>query len=217
MAYLHFARVAPVEAFPFDIIPAGALDVGPGTRYPVGVSRDQLFKLYWRFKRGQYTMVYTNFSGVSTDHIHTPKIMEPGGFLEPLDEGYLPCNRWSITDGTINIFDSYGVSPDKCRIVDGLYYPAVSIVATEEESPFRDVYSSYADPGNGLIGSLTLAGIIFPLYNGIAGGIPGLTLSGFTTDWEEYWPYDPGNGEGPMCSTATGELLFGKDPFLVQL
>ena len=210
MAYVHFARLDPIPAFPFDIV--DSVDVGPGTRYPVKFSLFQLFKLYWRWKNGQYTITYNNGSDPL---VYSPRVSSDGGLTVAVSETDLVCPKWSISSGgVINIFDSYGGSPDKCRYSDGGYWPAVSIIGIEDDSPFRVIYSSYASVLNGKAADFEIMGVDIPLYYGEPGGL-GYTMS-CDTDFEKYWPYDPGDGEGAMYDEDTGELLFGRDPFSVQ-
>lgn len=210
------ATVRHLGLLPFCITPSA---IAPNTDpeevyYIAGVSPATLLRWYWRVKAWSVSASVTSSSPftpgtVTYDQTFTAnnvRLGVSGSYPAPQNEKDLVCQRATSFNETLG-----SVGPFNFQ----LFTDGVNAVVKSYEDLFYPLCNVGFDGGNGGVIS-TLSGF------GSAGGtisIDGLTVPSFlypsTTAGSviitpaEYWPYDPGDGGGPIYDSVTGAQLRG--------
>jgi hypothetical protein len=187
------ASVRHLGLFPFCALENDD-PVGANTHYPIGVNIETAMRWYWRVKtwsvNGSITKVTTStITGDLSVQAGSEKVLvcEGGLFDQINDDG---------TSVAILFFTSVVKR-------DGLYYP--ELVAEFQGAAGGPILHTLEDgagtsPVSGNF--FTFDGIAVPSFLGNGG-----TAAFLNIEAQEYWPYDPGDGLGPIYNATTGEQL----------
>jgi len=183
--------------------------------WPGSVTLSTALKWYWRVRKWRFTGTATDgSSSVSQNQIILNNASyELGEFSaeQPETEKGLICakgTRGIYNDGQDDefgfylydeIFDPRAIRYDNDAV---LVYP--SVIATILVSGIR--FSTASNPSAAANGTATIDGVAFNLTAGYESPTEGLTATIDLTP-EEYWPYDPGDGLGPVYDATTGAQL----------
>ena len=88
--------------------------------------------------------------------------------------------------------------------VEELYYPSLSLGYTNGAG---FIGTSLVEPGSVSGGTIIMDGLTLPSW--LFGQFAPITSGSITITASEYWPYDPGDGKGPIYDSVTGEQLRG--------
>ena len=88
--------------------------------------------------------------------------------------------------------------------VEELYYPSLSLGYTNGAG---FIGTSLVEPGGVSGGTIIMDGLTLPSW--LFGQFAPITSGSITITASEYWPYDPGDGKGPIYDSVTGEQLRG--------
>jgi hypothetical protein len=106
---------------------------------------------------------------------------------------------------------SYGITDFSSELsaayVDDSDNYFVTFVINDGEESYRSNYDPDYDFGTNGTWELNFSGYSFtkPLYKVLSNSAPASVVMNAV----EYWPYDPGDGKGPIYDSATGEQLRG--------
>lgn len=188
----------------------GSTVLGSSSPYPIGLDLKTLLRWYWRVKRWTFsaTLTGTGLGGIPISTSFEDTFFNGNNFSPELTtEKQLVCQRSVYYPGdtggpaTMLMFDE-GVQE-----VGELYYPSLSLGYVNGAGSIGTFLTELPDgdiPG----GTIIMDGITLPSYfqsnlyptNGPSSGSITITAS-------EYWPYDPGDGGGPIYDSATGAQL----------
>ena len=180
--------------------------------WPGAVAPAKALKWYWRVKKWRFIGEATaNSVTVSQNKIITNNAAyEFGGFSseEPQTEKALVCakgtraifNDFDLDEHGFYLYDEIA-DPRAIRYNDEIY-PSVIAFITVDGIRFSTTGNSAAAS----FGLATIDGVALNLSTGDETVPPGFSAS-ITITPEEYWPYDPNDGRGPIYDTATGAQL----------
>jgi hypothetical protein len=204
------ATVRHLGLLPFCITPSAiAPNIDPEEVYYIaGVSPATLLRWYWRVKAWSVSASVTSSSPftpgtVTYDQTFTSNNVKHGvsGFSAPADEKSLVCRRrtyFSETVGDVGVF-SFELF-DAAKSYDGLYYPYLNIAFDGGNGAAILTLSGGGSAG----GTITIDGTNVPSFIN-----PSTTAGSVIITPAEYWPYDPGDGGGPIYNSTTGAQLRG--------
>jgi len=184
--------------------------------WPGPVTLSTALKWYWRVRKWRFIGTATDgYSSVSQNQIILNNASyELGEFSaeQPETEKGLICakgTRGIYNDGQDDDFEFYlyderVISLRAIRYDNdaALVYP--SLIATINVSGVR--FSTLSNASAAANGTATIDGVAFNLTAGYDSGTEGLTATIDITP-EEYWPYDPSDGLGPIYDATTGAQL----------
>ena len=194
-----YARLSERSGFDYSSTPPQP--TGGGGIWPISLSGDQLLLLWWRVK----TLRHTNIDGTQRTMQVVPNANSEKDLVcfgdfpvvpEISGDDHLLFIDWDYTYFDTNI--------QRFWMAIGLvFYLLDEDTGTQQVGQF-----SYGEQG-GIIdaifgGNIDFLGTPFPL-----GYLPdpGTSFAAGTISVEEYWPYDPGDGLGPIYDSATGAQL----------
>ncbi|MGA1235079.1 MAG: hypothetical protein ACO3VR_14265 [Lutimaribacter sp.] len=174
---------------------------GGGSFWPISLSLNQLVLLWWRVK----TLKHTNIDGTQRTMQVVPNANDEKDLMcfgdfpvapEITGDDYLLFIDWEFTYFEANI--------QRFWVAIGLVF-----YFFDEDTNTEQVGQYSYGPQGGIPdaifgGNIDFLGTPFPL------GYPPQTNTSFaagTVSVEEYWPYDPGDGLGPIYDSATGAQL----------
>jgi hypothetical protein len=180
--------------------------------WPGPVELATALKWYWRVKKWRFIGEATDGSvTVSQNQIITNNASyELGEFSveQPTTEKGLVCDygtRAIYNDGQDDEFGLYLydeiADPRAIRYNDETYPSVIAFIWVD-----GILFSTASIPNAAAFGLATIDGTAFNLTTGDETVTPGFSAS-ITITPEEYWPYDPGDGLGPIYDSATGAQL----------
>lgn len=209
------ATVRHLGLLPSCITPAL---VQPGTAieevyYVLGVDLPTLLKWYWRVKTWSVSASVTSSNPftpgtVTYEQTFTANNVRIGQFAQqygdPQTEKDLVCQRVTRFNellgytGVFN-FDLFtdGVNTS-VQSYDQLYYPLLGIGFDGGNGGVVTTLNGFGLSG----GTITIDGLSVPSFFS-----PDTTDGFITVTASEYWPYDPGDGGGPIYDSITGQQL----------
>ena len=195
------------------------LEQGAGTLWPVAFTRDQALNLFWKVKSIRVTSPQEIVSEVgkvdATPQSETEKnlVCFANGEMQTYVRAYTEIPDSGIVQGSLSISWNFMFFDESIE----QYWMPVNVDFTDDTlSPNGFGYSSYVEnPGSGAEfgGNIEFFGSQLPMgfANANNCGInEDEACSQFVTgtiDVEEYWPYDPNDGGGPIYNSATGAQL----------
>ena len=208
MAYLSTYR-----PFPFCIADANPENVGPGSIYPIALTFEEMFYIYYRVKKWKIDFSYKvygddqtvsgTFFAVPGTYIVTP---EGDGDATVESEAHLACPHvvsGALVDELGNTLGDFTMVPE--RKIGNDYYPYIFAYILPATS--ANTYSEAE------VGALTILGREVSMYSDY------LSEMSATMTPIAFWPYDPGDtadypgkdGSGLVYGSATGAQL--RNPF----
>ena len=202
--------------FSFSEEPEIIATFGNRTPYPVGLDVKTLLRWYWLVKRWTVSATVSGlkFGGdPATDSIETTFFN--GNTLSPelTVESQLVCRRSVFfsneTESSLFFIELFS-DVQKQENLDfpdlSLYFPFLSFSFSGLGGGIGTAFVEGGDYFSG--GSIVMDGITSPSYLFNASGST-VSDGAITITPSEYWPYDPGDGGGPIYDSATGEQLRG--------
>lgn len=192
----------------------GSGTLGTSSPYPIGLNVQTLLRWYWLVKRwtvsatltgtgSRDTPISTSFEDTffngnnNSPELTTEKQLVCGRSAQypkndPAFLGFFPASMLMFNEGV--------------QEVDELYYPSLSLGYVNGAGSIQTSLTEFG--GNIPGGTITMDEIELPSYfqsilypnNGPSSGSITITAS-------EYWPYDPGDGGGPIYDSGTGAQL----------
>jgi hypothetical protein len=189
-----FGCVQPIENWPIEFHPS----------YFVEGGIDMVMALYWRVRAFE-VIVNVTHSGSPYSDTFTIRVGDEDGSTSGFStETDLICEQkewyfrlgYGITDFSIGLDSVYVDNSDN-------YFASFGV--NDGFDSFRSGYRSDRDFGTNGNWILNFSGYSFtkPLYKIEASSGPASVVMNAV----EYWPYDPGDGEGPIYDSATGAQL----------
>ena len=182
--------------------------------YPAAVELATAIKWYWRVKKWRFIgTATTGSSTVSQDEIITNNASyELGEFSveQPTTEKGLVCGYGTLAiynDGQDDEFGFYlynEISDPRGIRYNEQFYPSVIAFISVDGTRF----GTASIPTAAAFGTATINDIEFNLTTGDESVVPGYSAT-ITITPEEYWPYDPNDGGGPIYDSTTGAQLRG--------
>ena len=187
----------------------------PFSLYPVSAGNDSdvSLKWYWRVKTWRFVGTATiGSASVSQNTLMSNNAAyEDGVYIvpQPENEKGLVCaqgtraihNRFADDEFGFYLYDA--IADPRGIFFSGNFYPSVIAYITCGGVLFSSASDTTPPPAT--FGTATIDGLSFSLTTG--GTLtPGYSAS-ITITAEEYWPYDPGDGGGPIYDSATGAQL----------
>jgi hypothetical protein len=209
------ASVRHLGLLPSCIKPVTVL---PGTEigavyYVLGVDLPTLLKWYWRIKTWSVSASVTSSSfftpgTVTYEQTFTANDRQPGvpGVQNPQNEKDLVCQRRTFFNETEDPLGPFnfelfgdGVSTT-VEFYQDLYYPLLNIGFDGGNGGVITTLSGLGSSG----GTITIDGLTVPSFL-----YPNTSTGSIIIEPAEYWPYNPGDGKGPIYDSATGAQLRG--------
>ena len=221
------ATVRHLGLFPWCTTYHTTQDIGAGTLWPIGLTKSQMLKFYWLIKKIKLT---SEDASLVTIGEHTDFFP----FNPERTEKNLVCAQTyyaQIVDGdfALNFFEIWW-SQTLYIESTSLFYPYLRLqfITSEVADPSEQTdpnieqrsrsvvadsywksYTSGTTPTEGgvidFFGEELSMGYGFSVDTG-TGSAPQRYGPGAIAA-EEYWPYDPGDGGGPIYDSSTGEQL----------
>jgi hypothetical protein len=179
---------------------------GAGSLWPISVTLEDAMKFYWRVKNFRVTTACENISVVGPAH------------QGAINEKNLVCfPPWPVETnveeqnlGTVFRNASLSITwefliydPDTQLFRLPLVVTFVNNAGdTSETETGSTSYWTEAGPDNIQKGSIDFLGYTLPMGGGVD-----FSYGAGTVEAVEYWPYDPGDGGGPIYDSATGAQL----------
>ncbi len=212
------ATVRQLGLFPWCTTYHTTQDIGAGTLWPIGLTKSQMLKFYWLLKKIKLTSEdaslvtigeHTDFFPFNPERTEKNLVCAPTGDVQIVG-GDFPFNFfeiwWSQTlyiESTslfypyfrLQFLDQELVTPTRGRsVVADSYWKSYTSGTTPTEGGVIDFFGEELSMGYGF--SVDTGTGSAPQRYG-----PGAIAA------EEYWPYDPGDGGGPIYDSSTGEQL----------
>lgn len=209
------ATVRHLGLLPWCITPVA---IQPGTAigevyYILGVELPKILEWYWKVK------TWTVAASVTSSNPFTPGTVAYGKtftannvrsaglsqqYSSPQNEKDLVCKRATrfneVDDsGSVFNFDLFTDGVDtSAKSFNGLYYPLLNIGFDGGNGGVITTLNGFGLSG----GTISIDGITVPSFF-----YPDTASGAITITPDEYWPYDPGDGGGPIYDSATGAQL----------
>jgi hypothetical protein len=212
------ATVRHLGLFPWCTTYHTTQDIGAGTLWPIGLTTSQMLKFYWLIKKIKLTSEdaslviigeHTDSFPFNSERTEKSLVCAPTGDVQIAD-GLESFNFfeivWSATlyEASSSLFYPYFrlqfvdqelVAPTRGRLVIAdSYWKSYTSGTTPTEGGVIDCFGAKLSMGYGF--SVDTGTGSAPQRYG-----PGAIAA------EEYWPYDPGDGGGPIYDTTTGKQL----------
>ena len=204
------ASVLHLGLFPWCV---PTVEVNPAySLYPGAVELATAIKWYWRVKKWRFIgTATTGISTVSQDEIITNNAsyeFNEFSVEQPATEKGLVCDYGTLAiynDGQDDEFGFYLYSeisdPRGIRYNEQIYPSVIAFISVAGTR-----FSTASIPTAAAFGTATINDIAFNLTTGDESVVPGYSAT-ITITPEEYWPYDPNDGLGPVYDSATGAQL----------
>jgi hypothetical protein len=222
------ATVRHLGLFPFCPRPvaAAAVDgiaIGAGnTQFPLGVPKNTAALWYWRVKTWRLDATVTIAPGFDSNYPDGTTVTHAESFPnnanytfgeatdQPANEKNLVCARGTtaemsgsgspaMSSAQFYLFSQLNFNDRAFFDGAGLIYPSLYILSGFESGQITTrQFDSTHQPG----GTITIAGTSVPSF--ITDGVAAASV---IVSVEEFWPYDPGDGGGPIYDSATGAQL----------
>jgi hypothetical protein len=187
----------------------GSSSLGTSSPYPIGLDVKTLLRWYWRIKRWTVSATLTG-TGIRGTPISTSEEFTffNGNYESPelTTEKQLVCRRSVFYQGGSEPGEAapFGILMfnEGVQKVDELYYPSLSLGYTNGAG---FIGTSQVEPGSTSGGTIIMDGLTLPSW--LFGQFAPITSGSITITPDEYWPYDPGDGGGPIYDSATGAQL----------
>lgn len=199
------SSVRHIGAFPFCPQPYSSTG-DDSERWPAPIDLPVAMEWYWRVKKWKIVAEYTYDDGGGTTQSGTHE----GYITVPeADERDLVCER------TAGLSYEYSGGDFEYIAVNFLTPVSAGYEVTTDGSLFRPQFdaSLYGTADRGILSTISATG----LSSGGAVTLDGIDVDSYVSIYttsasivvtpEEYWPYDPGDGDGPIYDTGTGEQL----------
>lgn len=195
--------------FSFSEVPEVIATFGVSTPYPIGLDVKTLLRWYWLVKRWTVSATVSGleFGGdPASDSIETTFFN--GNTLAPelSVESQLVCRRSTqfFAENETNAF--FIELFDDVQKQEDLYFPYLSMAFTGLAG---GIGTTFVEGGEFFAGgTIVMDGITLPSYlNNISGSM--VSDGSITITPLEYWPYNPGDGGGPIYNSTTGAQLRG--------
>ena len=189
----------------------GSGTLGTSSPYPIGLDVKTLLRWYWLVKRWTVsaTLTGTGLGGVPVSTSEEVTFFNGNNYSPELTtEKQLVCQRSVVYPGDTESPASMLMFDEGVQEVGELYYPSLSLGYVNGAGSIGTFLTQSG--GNIPGGTIIMDGITLLSYfqsnlyptNGPSSGSITITAS-------EYWPYDPGDGGGPIYNSATGAQLRG--------
>jgi len=191
-------NIQPIADWPLEFDPS----------YFIEGNLDMVMALYWRVRAFE-VIANTFVGGNSYSDTFTMRIGDEDGETSGLaTETDLVCG---FTDWYLRT--SYGITEFSSELgaayVDDSDNYFVTFVINDGEESYRSNYDPDYDFGTNGTWELNFSGysITKPLYRTLPAGVGGRGTASIVMNAVEYWPYDPGDGDGPIYDSTTGAQL----------
>ena len=202
--------------FSFSEDPEVIATFGNSTPYPVGLDVKTLLRWYWVVKRWTVSATVSglDFRGdPATDSIEATFFNGNTLLPELTVESQLVCRR-SVFFSNETETSLFGIQLfSNVQKQENLDFPNLSLYFPYLDLSFTGlgggIGTAFVEGGDYFSGwSIVMDGITLPSYLFNASGST-VSDGAITITPSEYWPYDPGDGGGPIYDSATGEQLRG--------
>lgn len=185
----------------------GSGTLGTSTPYPIGLDVKTLLRWYWIVKKWtvEATLTGTGFrdTPISTSEEVT-FFNGNNNSPELTTEKQLVCQRSVVYPGDTGSPFLLRMFDEGVQEVDELYYPSLDLAYTNGAGGIgTSPVESASTPG----GTIIMDGLTLPSW--LYGNFGTPTFGSITVTPSEYWPYDPGDGKGPIYNSTTGAQLRG--------
>ena len=186
----------------------GSGTLGTSSPYPIGLDVKTLLRWYWLVKRWTVsaTLTGTGFrdTPISTSFEDT-FFNGNNNSPELTTEKQLVCQRSVVYPGDTESPFVLQMFNEGVQKVGELYYPSLffgyvngaGVIGTSPPEPAGSVSG----------GTIIMDGLTLPSW--LYGQFAPITSGSITITASEYWPYDPGDGGGPIYNSTTGAQLRG--------
>lgn len=187
----------------------------PFSAHPAAVNLQIATKWFWRVKSWRFVGTATaNGETITHDQIVLGNaVYEEGAYTvqPPQSEKEIVCA--SGTRSVYNDFesDAFGfylfdeiITLDRAIYYQGQFYPGIIAFITVGGVGFSTVTNT---EGAVAAGTMSIDGISMSLTLGETSPTPPGFSASITVTAEDYWPYDPGDGGGPIYDSTTGAQL----------
>jgi hypothetical protein len=185
----------------------GSTTLGTSSPYPIGLDLKTLLRWYWLVKRWTVsaTMSGTGFRSVPVSTSEEFTFFNGNNYSSELTtEKQLVCQRSVYYPGDTESPFLLQMFNEGVQEVEGLYYPSLSLGYTNGAG---FIGTSQVEPGSTSGGTIIMDGLTLPSW--LFGQFAPITSGSITVTPSEYWPYDPGDGGGPIYDSVTGAQLRG--------
>lgn len=205
--------------FSFSKEPEIIATFGNFSPYPIGLDLKTLLRWYWVVKRWKFsaTLTGTNFRNEPVNTSFEDTFFNGNNYYADLTtEKQLVCQRIvEYTASSTEDSASFQMFNDGVQKVDemtvfplaekkpSLYYPGLSFGYSNAAGEIGTYLTESG--GNIAGGTITVDGIVLPSYFQSNFNPP--TAGSIAITPTEYWPYDPGDGGGPIYDSTTGAQL----------
>lgn len=192
------------------------LEQGAGHLWPVAFTQDQALNLFWRVKSIRVTSPQNIVSAVgkvdSTFQSATETDLVCSANTETNIQAYTLFSN-NIVQGSLSIVWQFMFFD---QLIQKYWMPVRVDFTDDTLLPLGYGYTDYimnAGSGAEFGGNISFFGVELPLgfpnatNCGINGDQPCTQLALGTIEAEEYWPYDPNDGGGPIYDSTTGAQL----------
>jgi hypothetical protein len=183
----------------------GSTTLGTSSPYPIGLDLQTLLRWYWKVKRWE---VSANLTGIGIRDTAVSTSLEVTFFNgnnyspELTTEKQLVCRRSVFYPGDTGSPFILRMFDEGVQEVEELYYPSLDVGYTNGAG---FIGTSLVEPGSVSGGTIIMDGLTLPSW--LFGQFAPITSGSITVTPAEYWPYDPGDGGGPIYDSATGAQL----------
>jgi hypothetical protein len=196
--------------FSFSEVPEIIATFGVSTPYPIGLDVKTLLRWYWLVKRWAVSasLTGTGFGGVPISTSFEVTFFNGNNYSPELTtEKQLVCGRNVVYPGDTEPGEEIPFAllmfDEGVQKVDEVYYPSLSLGYTNGAGSIGTLLVE--QPGQVSGGTITMDGLELPSL--LYGTFAPITSGSITVTASEYWPYDPGDGGGPIYNSATGAQL----------
>jgi len=189
----------------------GSTTLGTSSPYPIGLDLKTLLRWYWLVKRWTVSaaMTGTGFGSVPVSTSFSGTFFNGNNYSPELTtEKQLVCGRSVFYPGDTEPGEeiSFGILMfnEGVQKVGELYYHSLSLGYTNNAG---FIGTSLVEPGSTSGGTIIMDGLTLPSW--LYGQFAPITSGSITITATEYWPYDPGDGKGPIYDSASGAQLRG--------
>jgi hypothetical protein len=178
--------------------------------YPIGLNIETLLRWYWLVKRWTVSasLTGTGFGGVPISTSFEVTFFNGNKDVPELTtEKQLVCGRNVVYPGDTEPGEEIPFAllmfDEGVQKVDEVYYPSLYLSYTNGAGLIGTSLVEQPDQVSG--GTITMDGLELPSL--LYGYFAPITSGSITVTPSEYWPYDPGDGGGPIYDSATGAQL----------